>query len=901
MKTKFFKKLSFVLALAMIISVVAPAASAFAATTVKLNSSKVYLHLDVEDKNEFNFNITSKKGKGWKYSWESSNEKVVEVNEKNGIVTATGVGSAKVTLFVTDKEGEEIDDVTATVVVRDNIKTVEIANKPEGDKLAVGVEHDFNRNFETVSGSTTKTSAITRWEVTPAEGATINDKGVFVANKAGKYTITARSFQSKEKYNLWINEGKDYVLATDTYEVTVAASVVGTKQINKTKFAVEFDSSMKDTDLSATTATVYQVINGKLYNTGTEKIKSLTLDTEGKVATVEVYGNFVGKTVYQFVYGELKGEFTAANNELSEVAGIVFDDFQAKTDGTAVNMLEKVNAVNKDGVVILSGTDIAAYLTFEYGGDYAYGWVDGTSAYINKDGYAGKVTAKYNNFVYDEATQTYKTVAFQDDAMALGVKTIYSNTTMQYAVAKSKPNTWDASKWLTNGFSVPATDEGFQIFTRYKRNTDPSYADYQYDDTASTFKYVSTNADKLVIINNFLYPISQGVVTVLVQDPANNNVTVGTFDITIVSSRAYASADLNVYAVSLGNHDFTGADGMDDDEETKRFTIMNRDTMGDALLVSPGTPEAVNPPATSTPPTVTASVATSDPTSSDYGKVYLDVTAAGATKGSYQFKVTLSALNSTKTVNVFVNVLEGNAEKSALTDVTRWAVEFDNANVDLKKLEGEKDVEVNVYGYNSNNARIYALNASQFSLVVKKGSTTTDIKSVADISDKDATTELVPVAYFAEGDASYATGAGLAFVDLSSYVVTAKAVGSSNPTGRTANATIGAASFTIADTSELVPVRENYSVSATDYPSIADAVKKAFNFKINGSDVNEDTATLTYKVTKGGALTTSDGSGSVSQGENLYVHEVYYTTTWDSGASYIRYTFKVNSIVTITK
>ncbi|HHT57528.1 hypothetical protein, partial [Herbinix luporum] len=195
MKTKFFKKLSFVLVVAMVLSVFYPAAGAFAAAKKPtLNSTNKYLHLDVEGKNKFNFNINNKKS-GWKYYWESANEDVAVVNSKNGVTTATGVGKTKVTVTITDKNKEVVTKLYATVTVRDNIKTVKITNIPEGNKLAVGQENDFNRSFVTVSGSTKKTSAITRWTV-DSDKATINDKGVFVANEAGEYTITARSFQS---------------------------------------------------------------------------------------------------------------------------------------------------------------------------------------------------------------------------------------------------------------------------------------------------------------------------------------------------------------------------------------------------------------------------------------------------------------------------------------------------------------------------------------------------------------------------------------------------------------------------------------------------------------------------------------------------------------------------------
>jgi len=146
MKKSFFKKLSFVLASAMVLTAVAPASGALAAKAPKLNAKSKYLHLDVEGKNEFNFNIKNKK-KGWKYAWSSANEDVVTVNKKNGVVTAEGVGSTKVSVVITGKDGAEVDELSAKVTVRDNIKSLTITNKPEGDKLAVGEEQQLQQRF----------------------------------------------------------------------------------------------------------------------------------------------------------------------------------------------------------------------------------------------------------------------------------------------------------------------------------------------------------------------------------------------------------------------------------------------------------------------------------------------------------------------------------------------------------------------------------------------------------------------------------------------------------------------------------------------------------------------------------------------------------------------------------
>ncbi|MDF2514208.1 MAG: hypothetical protein K0S04_4074, partial [Herbinix sp.] len=83
MKKNFFKKLSFVMALAMIISVIAPAAGAFAATGLRLNATSKTLFLG-ESTKSFNFNPLGM-SKGATQKWTSSKPSVATVNAKNGV------------------------------------------------------------------------------------------------------------------------------------------------------------------------------------------------------------------------------------------------------------------------------------------------------------------------------------------------------------------------------------------------------------------------------------------------------------------------------------------------------------------------------------------------------------------------------------------------------------------------------------------------------------------------------------------------------------------------------------------------------------------------------------------------------------------------------------------------
>jgi len=147
MKKNFFKKLSFVLALAMIVSVLAPAAGAFAAAKPKLNSTKKYLFLGETNKYDFNI-VTTSKRTGWKYKWTSSNKAVATV-ASNGLTTGKSIGTAEISVVIKNKDGEEIADLSADVIVKDSIKTVKITNLPKDGKMLAGATNDFNRSFTT--------------------------------------------------------------------------------------------------------------------------------------------------------------------------------------------------------------------------------------------------------------------------------------------------------------------------------------------------------------------------------------------------------------------------------------------------------------------------------------------------------------------------------------------------------------------------------------------------------------------------------------------------------------------------------------------------------------------------------------------------------------------------------
>ncbi|NLZ83472.1 MAG: hypothetical protein GX915_07395, partial [Clostridiales bacterium] len=125
----------------------------------------------------------------------------------------------------------------AMVTVRNNISEVDISNMPENNTIAVNKSMDFNRNIlNTEAGKDKAASGITRWELTDDNAGVneVSDKGVLIPTMEGTFKIRAVSFQSKEKFNLWLEDktaNADYVTAASKwYDVNVGPEATDTEQ-----------------------------------------------------------------------------------------------------------------------------------------------------------------------------------------------------------------------------------------------------------------------------------------------------------------------------------------------------------------------------------------------------------------------------------------------------------------------------------------------------------------------------------------------------------------------------------------------------------------------------------------------------------------------------------------------
>lgn len=682
MKKNFFKKLSFVLALAMIVTALAPAAGVFAAAKPKLNSKDKTLFLSVDGKDEFDFNIANKKS-GWSYKWTSANKKVATVNAKNGVTTAVGAGKTSVSVVIKDKKGEEVTTLKASVLVRDNIKELTITNLPKDDKLAVDASNDFNRSYKTVAGLTKGSQAITRWVVTDKDGkvattATIDDKGVFTASEAGEYTITANAFQSKAKYTSWLADSEkyaSYVTATATYKVTVAPSIVDAKQTTLKKFNLTFDTAVKADDVKKNLAVSYLA--------GSVKIKALvdgvSMDDTGKVATVTMYDDFVKGSTYVAEYPELgSAQFVAATNKVEDVVDIAI---LTKTAQISKEQKLDIALYNKDGVNIADDNLLGRVTVEKAENSSTTSYLVDKKLYMNKIGDTINLTATFHTYNWVEGKEV-------GNVTATGVVTCVEIAKDQVGNIEG----WSVQTAIPTNFKTPKT----QVFKNGNANLyvllkgksaggdTLETANYTGHPTAARgtaeWKYTSSNPSVLMISQTgdapSVYGVSEGMATVVV---SYDGVQVGSCDITVIGARKLAMAKLSA----------------------------------DSLVLSKAFSDAT-----------TISVEVKDQLGDDYGAYSTEVVANGnhtlpnnpvgsltfdghnVSAGSYGYTVKIKDNNSSTVISLNFNVTV--QDPSANLTLSHYKIEADKVSYEVKSDDAISNVtaQLKVYKYNSAGMKI---------------------------------------------------------------------------------------------------------------------------------------------------------------------------------------------------
>ncbi len=328
----FFKKLAFVMALAMVVSLAAPAAqSAFAAaefTYAEQESGKKVTSLSMKAGNEVDLKFIGVKDyKNYTLKWESSNEAVATV-DKNGVITAVADGVARVEL----KVGDGVDYTSAPVVVTVGEVMNVTLGTPENKSitehtLKIGEEIDLNF-YGVKDWSTSKYNC--RWVSTDLTVVEVDNKGVVKALAAGTARVTA----------LITEKSTGTFLNVIPVEFTVAAGA------DVTPTPVPVSTAFKAKQVSTDTVELIFESEPENVTVDTLEINWLISDLEvglsakniiinGNVATVVLNDKFTNGSSYVFRCNNAEATLVASAGEIVKVGLTYYTDDETAGAGKA--------------------------------------------------------------------------------------------------------------------------------------------------------------------------------------------------------------------------------------------------------------------------------------------------------------------------------------------------------------------------------------------------------------------------------------------------------------------------------------------------------------------------------------------------------------------------------------
>ena len=696
----FMKKFAFVLAFAMVLTSLTPAAGASAAASdsdMEINLSSKILYIGESDisgtKDEYDFYIKNKPSNYnslYKFEWTSSDTDVATVNG-SGLTKAVTTGTTTIRCRITDKKtGEVVSNTTSKVTVKTNASAVSIYNYPEDRTAEVGEVIDFNRRMTPKTGVGTATDK-TRWVLSDnTAGATVTQSnGKVTATRAGSYTITAYTYQSSS-YPLELDEEGNYTNytavsspvtitvvdetpdPTPTPTPTPAAPEI--RQISSTSFRITFSEDMRNTiNRNNLTVRDQRGLN--------QIINTLTFSEEGTVVDVVLYNTLVNSSTYTITYGTTTLTLTTSTGEVSaiQITGIQ-NTINRVAPGEAGTI--QYTVYDSNGVAVSMPS--TAYVTFEILNDnynaIIYNnqismWQVNTTATIVATYHTNNYTQNGTEIVYQSAPFTVYCV----ESVAPTVSTITASTIASTNV----------------GSSVNFTNPVTRISLSDNGNL---YLVVKAVDTAGNTVYLtefsSADASRLIIEESTgrLYPVATGQTNILCY--SNGNV-VGVVPITVTDYRRAQTLSLSRTSITLSNSDRIS--------DSASVTVTLRDQYGDEMDVDSLTVTKLN---NNLPELI---VNTDGNTVTFYG--------SGATAGTYTYRITAGNVSQVVTVVV----------RSA-GSITSYRLTSDVTTMDMKitsSTASSRYVTISLNGYDSSGVKVNAESGVTITLRKPDGTTET--------------------------------------------------------------------------------------------------------------------------------------------------------------------------------
>lgn len=507
----FFKKLAFVLALAMVVTAIAPAAKASAAKAPVLNttSKKIYIGGDYTGKYSDKFTLKVWNKGDYRVTFTSSDTKIATVTKWYGVVEAKAVGTATITATVSNKDtGKTIKKLSAKVFVKKNAESVGFSAASAGkfaealtigDKVKLNVYREADGVKAWKQADKTQITDYVVWSTSNKDVATVDKWGTVKAVGAGEATISAVATQIEDKVA---------TTTPATVKVTVnAKGIVDVTQLTETKIKVTFGADQDAEKLTKDTL----VIKPADASVVTPSIKEIKIsDDNKKVATVEFYLALQDKAVYTVSVKDTdsKKDITAS---VGDPASITI----TKPGTAVVGEDTKIEYVVKDanGVELsVSKDNVEATRIENEDNGYISSNNDGVPT-INmyEKGKTVTIQLTYHTYKYDNDGN--ETVFKSSPFLVTGIdKTDVGLNTTAGTVVKGDYSKADFDKVKSQ---LPLDGEDYYIHVKVKDAAGVEYT--TKEDAYSKFTFESLNSSRLEVdADGKLYPLSVGTAMVKV-------------------------------------------------------------------------------------------------------------------------------------------------------------------------------------------------------------------------------------------------------------------------------------------------------------------------------------------------------------------------------------------------
>ena len=507
----FFKKLAFVLALAMVVTAIAPAAKASAAKAPVLNTTgkKLYLEKDVatgQYTNTFTLKVWNKGD--YRVTFTSKNPEIATVSKWWGTVTAVAPGEATIVATVSNKTtGKVVKTLTSKVWVKRNAVEIGVSSASAakldnalnvGDKVKLNVfRKDLNGNTAWKQADKTIVTDYTVWTSSDNTVATVDKWGTVTAVAPGTAKITVRTAQTEAPA----------VATANVVELNVTVKsngITGVTQTTSNTIEVTFGSEMdsvvnKDTLAITPASSTYQ----------TPIIKSVKWNSDKTVATVVTYNDFEDGVVYTLSVkdnADITGEFKAS---VGKVASIVITGPSTVLENSEAAEIE-YDLKDANGVKVSAASDARVEFEIVDGDQNGY-LADGKIGIFEKGKTVAVKAIYYTGTFTDEGTE----VAYTSNTFVVkGISATDVNlASTKYVVTSKEYSKIDWDK-VSNDVTIGLSDTNYKIHLNLKDSQDVTYTT---KDNADAFTFESMDSSKVEVdtLGN-LYPIAKGVAYVKV-------------------------------------------------------------------------------------------------------------------------------------------------------------------------------------------------------------------------------------------------------------------------------------------------------------------------------------------------------------------------------------------------